>query len=197
MEDKPKKYCDGIDCAFCSEKEPCIYKIANRLESELQHKEQECEELKGKLKYIRYENVHLKESATDEQMDFLALNNYIKTLEFQLDQLKVGNEEYNKLVDLYKAKEQECERLKHDNDYEVGALEKTIDNLTAENEENGKLKQRIIEIDRSYKNRQEELEQTLADIKEIAKDNFYYLDCDYRWILEKILQKISEVQNAR
>lgn len=29
-------------------------------------------------------------------------------------------------------KEKECERLKHDNDYEVGALEKTIDNLKAE-----------------------------------------------------------------
>ena len=25
-----KKYCDGIDCQWCSEKEPCIYKIANR-----------------------------------------------------------------------------------------------------------------------------------------------------------------------
>ena len=25
-----KKYCEGIDCQYCSEKEPCIYKIANR-----------------------------------------------------------------------------------------------------------------------------------------------------------------------
>lgn len=25
-----KKYCDGIDCQWCSEKEPCIYKIANK-----------------------------------------------------------------------------------------------------------------------------------------------------------------------
>ena len=49
MADKPKKYCDGIDCAFCSEKEPCIYKIANRLESELKRKEQECEELKEEI----------------------------------------------------------------------------------------------------------------------------------------------------
>ena len=31
--------------------------------------------------------------------------------------------------------EQECERLKHDNGYKVGALERTIDNLKAENEE--------------------------------------------------------------
>lgn len=34
--------------------------------------------------------------------------------------------------------------------------------------------------------------QALDEIKEIAKNNFYYLDCDYRFILEKILQKISE-----
>ena len=170
------------------------------------------------------------------------------------------------LTEKLEAKEQECDRLKHDNDYEIGALEKTIDNLTAENEElkndneelqyqlkcttgrekewecnckfwdarceklqteldqlkakleqekalketyltcykakhediDGelfKLKQRIIEIDRSYKNRQEELEQTLTEIKEIAIGNFYYLDCNYRWILEEILQKISEVEN--
>ena len=42
-----------------------------------------------------------------------------------------------------KHNEQECERLKHDNDYEVGTLEKTIDNLTAENEE---LKTTVAEI---------------------------------------------------
>lgn len=44
--DKPKRYCEGIDCAWCNEKEPCIYKIANELEEKLLHKEQDCEELK-------------------------------------------------------------------------------------------------------------------------------------------------------
>ena len=44
-------------------------------------------------------------------------------------------------------KKQECERLKHDNDYEVGALEKTIDNLTAENEE----------LERLYKELQDDM----------------------------------------
>lgn len=48
-----------------------------------------------------------------------------------------------------KRKEQECERLKHDNDYEVGTLEKTIDNLTAENEE---LKTTVVEIKEIAKN---------------------------------------------
>ena len=25
-----EKYCEGIACQYCSEKEPCIYKLANR-----------------------------------------------------------------------------------------------------------------------------------------------------------------------
>ena len=75
------------------------YKIKNQRKEinerlkQLKAKEQECEELEKKLNYIRDENIHLKESATDEQIDFLALNNYIKTLEFQIDQLKAENEE--------------------------------------------------------------------------------------------------------
>ena len=36
--------------------------------------------------------------------------------------------------------------------------------------------------------------QTLIDIKGIVEENFYFLDCDYRWILEQILQKIRECE---
>ena len=64
----------------------CYYK-------QLTHKTQECEELKGRLKYIREENKYLKESATDKQIDFVALNNHIKALEFQLNQLKATKEQ--------------------------------------------------------------------------------------------------------
>lgn len=46
---KTRKYCDGLDCALCNEKEPCIYKIANELEEKLQAKEKECKELKEEL----------------------------------------------------------------------------------------------------------------------------------------------------
>ena len=53
-------------------------------------------------------------------------------------------EELNTLL---KHKQQECDRLKHDNDYEVGALEKTIDNLTAENED----------LERLYKELQDDM----------------------------------------
>ena len=53
-------------------------------------------------------------------------------------------EELNTLL---KHKQQECDRLKHDNDYQVGALEKTIDNLTAENED----------LERLYKELQDDM----------------------------------------
>lgn len=51
--DKPKRYYEGIDCAWCNEKEPCIYKIANELEEKLLRKEQECEELKKQVEVIK------------------------------------------------------------------------------------------------------------------------------------------------
>lgn len=41
-----KKYCSGIDYLTCDEVEPCIYRIANKLQEQLKRKEQECEELK-------------------------------------------------------------------------------------------------------------------------------------------------------
>ena len=41
-----KKYCLGIDCLTCDEAEPCIYRIANKLQKQLKRKEEECEELK-------------------------------------------------------------------------------------------------------------------------------------------------------
>lgn len=43
---KPKRYCEGLDCSWCDETEPCIYKIANELEEKLKRKEQECEKWK-------------------------------------------------------------------------------------------------------------------------------------------------------
>lgn len=171
MTGKPKKYCDGIDCAFCSEKEPCIYKIANRLESELKVKEQECERLKENLP------------------------NAITRLMGELDQLKVEKEELEKELRQKKM----TILMNNDHYFEV-------------DQENKKLIQRIIEIDRSYKNRQEELEQTLIEIKGIAEEQIPYLDIDKaKTITEveydyadkiynleqrmyKILQKISEVE---
>ena len=40
-----KKYCSGIDCLTCNEAEPCIYRIANKLQKQLKRKEEEVKEL--------------------------------------------------------------------------------------------------------------------------------------------------------
>lgn len=75
-----------------------------------------------------------------------------------------------------KRKEQECEELKKD----------VIEAL------------KLVEITSTHNTFQEsrinKLSKTLTEIKDIAVENFYFLDCDYRWILEQILQKISEVE---
>lgn len=54
-----KKYCEGLDCTICGEKEPCIYKIANKLQAQLQAKEQECESQKQRLEYYRKKTTQL------------------------------------------------------------------------------------------------------------------------------------------
>ena len=38
-----KKYCSGIDCLTCNEAEPCIYRIANKLQEQLKRKEEELQ----------------------------------------------------------------------------------------------------------------------------------------------------------
>ena len=68
--DKPKRYCEGIDCAWCNEKEPCIYKIANELEEKLLHKEQECEELKKEL-HKNFKDVAIQEIGEERLKKYL------------------------------------------------------------------------------------------------------------------------------
>ena len=60
-----KKYCSGLDCSICNETEPCIYRIANELQEQLKRKEQECEELKAKIKYMK-EYIKTVENARNE-----------------------------------------------------------------------------------------------------------------------------------
>ena len=113
---------------------------------------------------------------------------------------------------LLKHKQQEYDRLKHDNDYEVGTLEKTIDNLTAENDALEKeLRQKkmtilmnndhYFEVDQTNK----KIKQALQKIKEICYNNdelqgdFNLVDCDkYKLgkhnLAKKIIQKISEYE---
>ena len=102
-----------------------------------------------------------------------------------------------------KRKEKECERLKHDNDYEVGALEKTIDSLKAEN---GKLEQVLTEIKpilELYANSKIGEEQIDGTYKIIVEDlrvlgGTYIIFYDPK-PAKQALQKISEyeVENER
>ena len=142
---------------------------------------------------------------TDKQIIIDKLKNDITCKENIINHLADTNIELQKQL---KAKEQECERLKHDNDYEVGALEGTIENLKAERDQ-----ERNAFINEIKKNNK--LKQTLTEIKEIAEvlititdeyDNCYHKsecdkcllgingDCQYIKV-EQILQKISEVED--
>ena len=38
-----KKYCSGLDCLTCDEAEPCIYRIANKLQEQLKRKEEDLQ----------------------------------------------------------------------------------------------------------------------------------------------------------
>ena len=53
-----KKYCSGIDCLTCNEAEPCIYRIANKLQEQLESKEQECEEMSNQLEILNEKLLH-------------------------------------------------------------------------------------------------------------------------------------------
>lgn len=97
--DKPKRYCEGIDCAWCNEKEPCIYKIANELEEKLLHKEQECDELKKQLER-KEENYQKLLSKSNKYIHNLIDENVqdISNLGRQLAQLKEENDRLRKRI---------------------------------------------------------------------------------------------------
>ena len=108
-----------------------------KLQDQLKAKKQECKDLREDIKDI----ANLLDLDTGEEYDF-------GNIELEIKQLK--------------AKEQECEELKHDNEYEVGALEKTIDNLKAESN-----LFRTCHDDEQAKRRK--YEQTLIEIKEVLQ----------------------------
>ena len=172
MTDKPIMI-DGVDISGCEfywrEKELCNN---GNLTSD-------CQENKDCL-YKKYKH---KEQEVQQAMD-----NYV-----QLDLQRV--KEYNELINLYKAKEQECEKLKEDRERwksnfngKVSAIEELLQQL-------------------------DQLKQTLAEIKEIAEveiecktyeienDCFNETRCkalnEHIDFLKQILQKISEVGECK
>lgn len=101
----------------------------------------------------------------------------------------------------YKRKEQECEELKE----RLESFQKDYSKLYQVVENKGYIKEldQLKAENYLYKNahkteqdRRRSYENALTEIKEIAEDNFYYLDSEKRWVLAKIIQKCEEVNNA-
>ena len=127
-----------------------------------------------------YRNWQRKEQEVQQAMD-----NYV-----QLDLKRV--KEYNELVDLYKAKEQECEELKKE--------------IAFGN--NGTLSDKIrAEVFKELNNENDQLKQTLTEIKYIAEnmneecfyDDFDCMNCDMQngctyFNKKQILQKSVNVR---
>ena len=104
-------------------------------------------------------------------------------LDWELDCLSLPSA----IKSILERKEQECERLKHDNDYEVGALERTIENLKAENKHlNDLLNQALKDYEKAM--------QTLTEIKEIANREAESSRYNGSSTWKQILQKISECE---
>ena len=144
---------------------------------------QEIGDIRQLIKDIIEQNEYIqaKEQELQEAMD-----NYV-----QLDLQRV--KEYNELVDLYKAKKQECEELK-----------KIINEA-----KNSKLDLKSFlvgeAVQNEYEQQLDQLKQILAKIKEICNNNdelqcdFNLVDCDkYKLgnhnLANKILHKLSECE---
>ena len=97
-----------------------------------------------------------------------------------------------------KEKTRLCEDCIHHKNYWSELLEKEqVEKIKSLEQECEELKNAYTRLNSLYNdncNFTDKLEQTLTEIKEIAEENFYFLDCYYRFILEKILQKISECE---
>lgn len=87
-----KKYCSGLDCLTCDEAEPCIYRIANKLQEQLERKEEECEKLYIQLKTD--EEYHKEEENT--------LRKIIKNKEERNIELYKENKKYKQAIDMIK-----------------------------------------------------------------------------------------------
>ena len=93
-----KKYCSGLDCLTCDEAEPCIYRIANELQKQLEQKDEECEELHSRTASIIYSltggrlsySTYTLEGCEDAYRDQLEIdvNKATKELEEEIETLK-------------------------------------------------------------------------------------------------------------
>jgi regulator of replication initiation timing len=100
MDKQIKKYCEGLDCYICNEKEPCIYKIANELEEKLKAKEQECEAYKMEAEEgieinaeLKAENEKLKQYKSSKQASYETMQREWNEAKNEVKKLKAENEE--------------------------------------------------------------------------------------------------------
>ena len=114
-----KKYCSGIDCLTCGEVEPCIYRIANKLQEQLDRKEQECEKLYIQLKtdeeYHKEEENTLRKIIKNKEERNIELYKENKKYKQALDEIEkyFDNEDYHNLLDIInKVKEEINEESK-------------------------------------------------------------------------------------
>lgn len=175
-----------------------------KLKSELQAKEQECEELRNIINEAQNSKLDLKSFLVGEAIQ----NEY----EQQLDQLKKTNDEKNELLAKLGCPTIATARMK------AFTLQQQLDQLKAENEELKKYKDVVDKlagmqviltnengVPQLYDNAKDlklkQLSKTLTEIKKIAEDT---IDMFYEGLetgstydrVETILQKISEVEDV-
>ena len=187
-----KRYCEGIDCLWCDEKEPCIYRIANELEQQLKRKEQECEELRGVICKDICSHYVLGECSQKHHNNCVGRNQCIKDLEQECENNKTA---YQMELDIYN---QECFNLQE----ELKETLEQLDQLKAENEGLKNFHINLVGVKECEIKELIKYKQALTEIKDIVEFGFrpykvcgeYNNCCD---VLNEILQKISEVENER
>lgn len=192
---------DGVDVSGCK----CIiedYQRANNFEGRYEHIKNVCELGERGAEYYNLfckdnPNCYYKQLKRKEQECQEVMDNYVK-----LDNQRVR--EYNKLVDKYKAKEQECESLKsafsldtkmlEQTEERVSDLEKQLDQLKAENEELKEKFKKFFNMDNQecwniafLDNERERYKQAIDLISDICNemDGVYPLSLDILDIINK------------
>ena len=196
---------DGVDvsgCEYYNKDDKTCREVNGNYDTDI------CEFDKCENYNCCYKQLKRKEQEVQQAMD-----NYV-----QLDLQRV--KEYNELVDLYKAKEQECEELRSRTAsiiYSLTGGRLSYSTYTLEGCENAYRDQLSIDVERATKELEEEnktlkqelselfnclkqangkrnaYKQTLTEIKEIVNGNYEILDPQAK---NEILQKINECEGT-
>ena len=204
MADEIKKYCEGLDCAICDEKEPCIYKIANELEEQLKRKEQECDVLRKLAETHLAETINM-QSEIDLLKEDLAISiqeneegrEINAELKAENDRLKARKDKYYQqtLDDEIQINEllhtlQEIKAIVCGN-YEIIDPQGRKDILKLINKTENDL---LRKTHKTEQDRRRAYEQALTEIKGIANYSFNLSTSELMAKLEQILQKCEVLE---